>query len=160
MLICRKGSRLGHDSLVDGMLKDGLWDVYTNSGMGTCAELCADKYQITREAQVLIVMHFEFVIFLFYFVNFSHLWISCRMTSLSRALSEVLLPRTAVPLNGKLFRLDIPPYHCIANSLVENYKSYVYLNLQVEVSGGRGKPSTIVNSDEGLGKVFTYHPFM
>lgn len=62
MLICRKGSRLGHDSLVDGMLKDGLWDVYTNSGMGTCAELCADKYQISREAQVLIVMHFEFVI--------------------------------------------------------------------------------------------------
>ena len=60
MLICRKGSRLGHDSLVDGMLKDGLWDVYTNSGMGNCAELCADKYEITREAQVLLVMHVEF----------------------------------------------------------------------------------------------------
>lgn len=60
MLICRKGSRLGHDSLVDGMLKDGLWDVYSNSGMGTCAELCAEKYQITREAQVLIIVHFEY----------------------------------------------------------------------------------------------------
>lgn len=60
MLICRKGSRLGHDSLVDGMLKDGLWDVYSNSGMGTCAELCAEKYQITREAQVLIIVDFEF----------------------------------------------------------------------------------------------------
>ena len=70
MLICRKGSRLGHDSLVDGMLKDGLWDVYSNSGMGNCAELCADKYQITREAQVLILMHFGVCdSFLLYFVN-------------------------------------------------------------------------------------------
>ncbi|CAK8564321.1 unnamed protein product [Lathyrus sativus] len=39
----RKGSRLGHDSLVDGMLKDGLWDVYKDVGMGVCAELCADN---------------------------------------------------------------------------------------------------------------------
>lgn len=49
----RKGSRLGHDSLVDGMLKDGLWDVYNDCGMGTCAELCADQHTITREDQVL-----------------------------------------------------------------------------------------------------------
>ena len=49
---CRKGSRYGHDSLVDGMLKDGLWDVYNDCAMGTCAELCADKHEITREEQV------------------------------------------------------------------------------------------------------------
>lgn len=48
----RKGSRLGHDTLVDGMLKDGLWDVYNDCGMGNCAELCADKHTITREEQV------------------------------------------------------------------------------------------------------------
>lgn len=53
VLSCRKGSRLGHDSLVDGMLKDGLWDVYNDCGMGTCAELCADQHSITREDQVL-----------------------------------------------------------------------------------------------------------
>ncbi|KAJ3695727.1 hypothetical protein LUZ60_001104 [Juncus effusus] len=47
----RKGSRFGHDSLVDGMLKDGLWDVYNNYAMGNCAELCADTHSITREDQ-------------------------------------------------------------------------------------------------------------
>ncbi|KAI8001940.1 putative acetyl-CoA acetyltransferase, cytosolic 2 [Camellia lanceoleosa] len=47
----RRGSRLGHDTIVDGMLKDGLWDVYNDFGMGVCAELCADKYTIPREEQ-------------------------------------------------------------------------------------------------------------
>ncbi|KAJ8497226.1 hypothetical protein OPV22_007778 [Ensete ventricosum] len=47
----RKGSRFGHDTLVDGMLKDGLWDVYNNYAMGMCAELCADHHLITREEQ-------------------------------------------------------------------------------------------------------------
>ncbi|XP_028087185.1 acetyl-CoA acetyltransferase, cytosolic 1-like [Camellia sinensis] len=47
----RKGSRLGHDSLVDGMLKDGLWDVYNDYGMGVCAELCAEQHKVTREEQ-------------------------------------------------------------------------------------------------------------
>ncbi|KAJ1697815.1 hypothetical protein LUZ63_006327 [Rhynchospora breviuscula] len=47
----RKGSRFGHDTLVDGMLKDGLWDVYTDCAMGNCAELCADNHSITREEQ-------------------------------------------------------------------------------------------------------------
>ena len=53
VLACRKGSRLGHDTLVDGMMKDGLWDVYNDCGMGSCAELCAEKHVITREDQVL-----------------------------------------------------------------------------------------------------------
>ncbi|CAK8572569.1 unnamed protein product [Lathyrus sativus] len=47
----RKGSCLGHDSLVDGMLKDGLWDIYKDVGMGVCTELCADNHSITREYQ-------------------------------------------------------------------------------------------------------------
>ena len=49
----RKGSRLGHDTVIDGMLKDGLWDVYNDFGMGVCAELCADQHNITREEQVV-----------------------------------------------------------------------------------------------------------
>ncbi|KAL0362076.1 UNVERIFIED_CONTAM: Acetyl-CoA acetyltransferase, cytosolic 1 [Sesamum calycinum] len=73
-IIPEKGLDLGHDSLVDGMLKDGLWDVYNDVGMGVCAELCAEHHSVTREQQV-------------------------------------------------------------------------------EVSGGRGRPSTIVDKDEGLGKV-------
>ncbi|XP_044497380.1 probable acetyl-CoA acetyltransferase, cytosolic 2 [Mangifera indica] len=47
----RKGSRLGHDTIVDGMMKDGLWDVYNDFGMGVCAEICADQHKITREEQ-------------------------------------------------------------------------------------------------------------
>ncbi|KAI5671277.1 hypothetical protein M9H77_11641 [Catharanthus roseus] len=47
----RSGSRLGHDIVVDGMLKDGLWDVYNDFGMGVCAELCANQHKFTREEQ-------------------------------------------------------------------------------------------------------------
>lgn len=48
----RKGFCLGHDTLVDGMLKDGLWDVYNDCGMGVCAESCAEHHAVTREDQV------------------------------------------------------------------------------------------------------------
>lgn len=34
------------------MLKDGLWDVYNDFGMGVCAELCAEQHAVTREEQV------------------------------------------------------------------------------------------------------------
>ncbi|KZV57377.1 acetyl Co-A acetyltransferase-like family protein [Dorcoceras hygrometricum] len=38
----RTGSRVGHNTIIDGMIKDGLWDIYNDIGMGVCAELCAD----------------------------------------------------------------------------------------------------------------------
>nr|CAA55006.1 Acetoacetyl-coenzyme A thiolase [Raphanus sativus] len=95
----RKGSRFGHDSLVDGMLKDGLWDVYNDCGMGSCAELCAEKFEITREQQDdYAVQSFE---------------------------------RGIAAQESGAFTWEIVP---------------------VEVSGGRGRPSTIVDKDEGLGK--------
>nr|AKF41522.1 acetyl-CoA C-acetyltransferase [Tripterygium wilfordii] len=95
----RKGSRLGHDSLVDGMLKDGLWDVYNDCGMGNCAEICADNHSITREDQDdYAVKSFE---------------------------------RGIAAQDSGAFSWEIVP---------------------VEVSGGRGRPSTIVDKDEGLGK--------
>ncbi|XP_016903174.2 acetyl-CoA acetyltransferase, cytosolic 1 isoform X2 [Cucumis melo] len=47
----RKGSRFGNDTVVDGMLKDGLWDAYNDFPMGACAEICASQYSITREEQ-------------------------------------------------------------------------------------------------------------
>ena len=34
----RFGSKMGHQNIVDGMIKDGLWDVYSNQHMGSCAE--------------------------------------------------------------------------------------------------------------------------
>ncbi|CAL2249126.1 unnamed protein product [Prunus armeniaca] len=95
----RKGSRLGHDTLVDGMLKDGLWDVYNDYGMGVCAELCADQHAVTREDQD----------------NFA-------VQSFERGIAAQ---------GNDAFSWEIVP---------------------VEVSGGRGRPSTIVDKDEGLGK--------
>lgn len=47
----RSGYRLGHGQITDGLVKDGLWDVYHNYHMGNAAELCAKEYNITREEQ-------------------------------------------------------------------------------------------------------------
>lgn len=47
----RWGSKYGDVSLVDGLAKDGLVDVYNNYPMGNAAELCATEYNITREDQ-------------------------------------------------------------------------------------------------------------
>lgn len=93
----RKGSRLGHDTVVDGMMKDGLWDVYNDFGMGVCAELCADQYKITRDEQD-----------------------SYAIQSFERGI--------AAQRSGA-FAWEIVP---------------------VEISGGRGRPSTVVDKDDGL----------
>jgi acetyl-CoA C-acetyltransferase len=47
----REGYRVGHGELIDSIIKDGLWDVYGNVSMGSCGELCAEKFQFSREAQ-------------------------------------------------------------------------------------------------------------
>lgn len=47
----RTGYRLGHGQLTDGLIKDGLWDVYNDYHMGSAAELCAAECQISREEQ-------------------------------------------------------------------------------------------------------------
>ncbi|MCI9845494.1 acetyl-CoA C-acyltransferase [Flavobacterium pectinovorum] len=47
----RKINKMGHETLVDGLLKDGLTDVYNDFHMGNAAELCVEKYKITREQQ-------------------------------------------------------------------------------------------------------------
>jgi acetyl-CoA C-acetyltransferase len=47
----RTGYRLGHGQLTDGLLKDGLWDVYNDYHMGSAAELCASECNIGREEQ-------------------------------------------------------------------------------------------------------------
>ena len=41
----------GEMKLEDGLIKDGLWDVYNQFHMGNCAENTAKRYKITREAQ-------------------------------------------------------------------------------------------------------------
>lgn len=47
----RNGYRLGHGQITDGLVKDGLWDVYNDYHMGSAAELCAADCTITREEQ-------------------------------------------------------------------------------------------------------------
>lgn len=47
----RTGYRLGHQQAIDGMIHDGLWDVYNNFHMGSAAELCARERKIDRAAQ-------------------------------------------------------------------------------------------------------------
>jgi acetyl-CoA C-acetyltransferase len=47
----RSGLRLGNDTIVDGMIQDGLWDVFTDAHMGITAENLASRYHISREEQ-------------------------------------------------------------------------------------------------------------
>jgi len=47
----RTGYKLGNDLLIDGLVEDGLWDVYNNYHMGSAAELCATECNISREDQ-------------------------------------------------------------------------------------------------------------
>jgi acetyl-CoA C-acetyltransferase len=47
----RNGYRLGNGQITDGLVKDGLWDVYNDYHMGSAAELCAVDCNISREEQ-------------------------------------------------------------------------------------------------------------
>ena len=47
----RTGLRMGHATLVDTMISDGLWDAFNDYHMGITAENLSEKYDISREAQ-------------------------------------------------------------------------------------------------------------
>ncbi|MCH1436973.1 MAG: acetyl-CoA C-acyltransferase [Flavobacteriales bacterium] len=47
----RNGYRLGNGTIVDGLVNDGLTDVYNNVHMGVCAEKCAEEMKFSREEQ-------------------------------------------------------------------------------------------------------------
>lgn len=47
----RNGQKYGAVTLADGIQKDGLTDAYNQKAMGVCGDLCAEKYNITREQQ-------------------------------------------------------------------------------------------------------------
>src|SRR5665213_150508 len=47
----RWGNKYGNSTLIDGMAKDGLTDVYNDYAMGNAAELCARECNISREEQ-------------------------------------------------------------------------------------------------------------
>ncbi len=52
----RNGVKFGDVKLKDGMVLDGLTDVYNQVHMGTFADLCADEYNISRERQDTFAM--------------------------------------------------------------------------------------------------------
>lgn len=47
----RFGAKLGHSEALDGIITDGLWDVYNDFHMGSAGELCAKECNISREEQ-------------------------------------------------------------------------------------------------------------
>lgn len=49
--VARVATKLGDVKMYDGMVKDGLTDVYNKVHMGVCADKCATEYNISREDQ-------------------------------------------------------------------------------------------------------------
>jgi len=47
----REGYRMGNATVVDAMVNDGLWDVYSDKHMGALADIASAKYGMTREEQ-------------------------------------------------------------------------------------------------------------
>ncbi|MFS4457449.1 acetyl-CoA C-acyltransferase [Maribacter sp. 2304DJ31-5] len=47
----RAGTKFGPSSLIDGMQRDGLVDVYDQNAMGVCADACAVEHEFSREEQ-------------------------------------------------------------------------------------------------------------
>jgi len=47
----RSGYRMGNGEIIDSMVRDGLWDVYSNLHMGMCGDRCAAKYGFSRQQQ-------------------------------------------------------------------------------------------------------------
>lgn len=47
----RDGYGFGHGQVLDGIIKDGLWDAFDDQHMGMCAEACATEFNITRQDQ-------------------------------------------------------------------------------------------------------------
>jgi len=47
----RFGAKYGHSQMIDGLMKDGLWDPYHDYAMGNAADATAKHYGITREQQ-------------------------------------------------------------------------------------------------------------
>lgn len=52
----RYGYRMGDNTLVDSMIKDGLWDAYNDYHMGITAENVAERWGITREEQDMFAL--------------------------------------------------------------------------------------------------------
>ncbi|CAL4961554.1 unnamed protein product [Urochloa decumbens] len=124
----RKGSRFGHDTLVDAMLKDGLWDVYNDCAMGMCAELCADNHALTREDQDAFA------------IQSNERGIAARD---SGAFAWEIVP--------VIFSIFAENRHYILCLVLLSSYAQCFVN-QIEVPVGRGKPPVLIEKDESLDK--------
>ncbi|MDN5352042.1 MAG: acetyl-CoA C-acetyltransferase [Clostridiales bacterium] len=52
----RWGERMGHDTFVDEMINDGLWDAFNDYHMGITAENVAEQWEISREEQDIFAL--------------------------------------------------------------------------------------------------------
>jgi len=52
----RNGQKFGNINIEDGMLKDGLTNVYDGKHMGTCGDVCATEHNFSREDQDIFAM--------------------------------------------------------------------------------------------------------
>ncbi len=55
----RWGSKYGNQEILDGVVKDGLFDVYNEYLMGNAAELCAKEHTVSRQEQVCSYQFFK-----------------------------------------------------------------------------------------------------
>jgi acetyl-CoA C-acetyltransferase len=51
LMKARQGYGYGHGELIDGCIKDGLWDAFDNQHMGNAGEVCATEYSFSRAEQ-------------------------------------------------------------------------------------------------------------
>ncbi len=51
LLMNKNPNKIGHHKMLDSMVHDGLWDVYNEMHMGSCAEMLAASKNFSREAQ-------------------------------------------------------------------------------------------------------------
>ena len=58
----RTGLRMGHATLVDSMIQDGLWDAFNDFHMGITAENLAQKYSLSRAAQDASAAAYDYIV--------------------------------------------------------------------------------------------------
>jgi len=97
--------------------------------MGVCAELCADNHAFTREDQVFSIIVFWERFSRIIVINFVYVSVFPQDNYAIQSFERGIAAQ-----DSGAFKWEIVP---------------------VEVSGGRGKPSTVVDRDEGIGKVTT-----
>ena len=55
----KRWKKLGDAELIDTMIKDGLWDAFHGYHMGITAENVAEKFQITREDKINLLLNLK-----------------------------------------------------------------------------------------------------